>query len=112
MNIYIYEEPMNYQKYNVRCSEELLDFLFYHEDVVDMQECFIFKINPYSDCVLTRENIVEISKFCEIMLSKHILSEYNYESTGDYEPYSTIRKLLKLCDEAIREDKLLLSYGD
>lgn len=93
----------------IEFSAELVQYLYNLRNKVSFSMETLFKINPYGDEVLTKQDIVKLQEICKnIEGTTDILSKY-----GDFEEgKESVAGLLKLSSKALQTDRLLISFGD
>ena len=107
MNFYIGNSVNNIDadEYNVEVDDELLDFMRkLRRDVCD-DDNILLEIDPYSDVIIPKEKLSKMIEFCDCMLEKFFLA--NYE-----EGRETFLRLREISQKAIEQGLSLISVGD
>lgn len=108
MNFYIGNsiEKIKYNDKNVELDDEMVEYLYSIKQAIPFTA--FFKIDPYSDMVVEKEDIIDIISMCEYMLKEKVLNDY--EENEDIN--SAICELNTLGNDALENDKKLISIGD
>lgn len=110
MNFYIGKsiKALDLNSYNVEFSDELLEYIYKNRHVLNFETNILDQIDPYDDILLEKEQINNLKEICNRILNSNILHEYEDFDEGK----DSLVDLEKLCDEAIKNDLILISIGD
>ena len=94
-------EELNYSDYNVRIDEDVLDKLFYNENLKFQK---IYEIDPYDDTVLYKDDVLLLINDCDLLINAEIEIKKEF--------IEAIKNLKILCQNAISENKNIICIGD
>lgn len=108
MNFYIGNsmEKLKENDENVELDDEMIEYLYSVRETIPFIS--FFKIDPYSDMVVEKEDIIDIISMCEYVLEEQMLS--------DYEEYEDIRLAISelniLGRNALKKGEKMIVIGD
>ena len=110
MNFYMgleFENIDYFNDYNVRIDAEILEYLYRNSLKLNV----FYDIDPYDDIILKKEEILNLVKDCDIILSSNLIKR---EECNDYmdNPIPEFKALRELCLKSLEEEKNIISVGD
>lgn len=110
MNFYIGNslDDIKFDDYNIDFSDDLLQYMYNHHKQISSDSNALFEVDPYSDTLLSYENVKEINNICSLFIETGIIENYD-----DYdEGIEMINNLLQITKLAILNKKGLIVIGD
>lgn len=108
MNFYIGNsiEQLKENDENVELDDEMVEYLYSVNEAIPFLK--FFNIDPYSDTVVEKENIIDIISMCEYVLNEQILDDYDEKEEAN----KIISDLIVLGYSALRKEAKILVIGD
>lgn len=110
MNFYIGNsiDEIKFDDYNIEFSDDLLQYMYNHRELISVDLKILFEIDPYSDTFLEYEYVKEINNICSLIIETDIIKGYD-----DYdEGIEMINDLLQITNLALLNKKGLVIIGD
>ena len=110
MNFYIGNsiDEIKSDDYNIEFSDDLLQYMYNHRELISVDLKILFEIDPYSDTFLEYEYVKEINNICSLIIETDIIKGYD-----DYdEGIEMINDLLQITNLALLNKKGLVIIGD
>lgn len=93
---------------NAAFSDELQNYMYKLRKRVDCDMDILFNIDSYSDVVIPREDVSELVRICDYILSESVLADYFEKAEGIEE----VCELKQIAEEALEKGTGLVSLGD
>lgn len=108
MNFYIGNsiEQLEENDENVELDDEMVEYLYSVKEAIPFLT--FFKIDPYSDTVVEKENIIDIISMCEYVLNEQMLDDYDEKEEAN----KIISDLIVLGYSALNKEEKILVIGD
>lgn len=108
MNFYISNsiEQLDINEKNVELNDDMVEYLYSIKMIIPFTA--FFKLDPYSDTIIEKEDIKDIILMCEYVINEQILNDY----VGSKELIVVIREFNDLCCNAIKQCKKIVVIGD
>ena len=109
MNYYIGDSinDINPNDKNVGISDDLLVFLHNNRHIFCNESFFFQEIDLYDDSVIGKAQLVSLLEMCNTILQSKVLNDY-----ADEEDAKSITELKCLVQEAIKQNKSIVSIGE
>ena len=110
MNFYIGNsiDEIDEQDVNVEFSDELIDFIYKMSGRVSFDMSKLYKINPYDDAEISKNDLPQIIEICKFILDSALLQDYDEPDQGR----QMLQDLLGIIKKAITRELGLVSIGD
>jgi len=110
MNFYIGNsiDEIDEQDVNVEFSDELIDFIYKTSGRVSFDMSKLYKIDPYDDVEVSKNDLSQIAEICKYILDSALLQDYEDPDEGR----QMIQDLLEIIQKAIIRELGLVSIGD
>lgn len=109
MNFYIGNsiDEIEEQDTNIEFSDDLIDFIYKFRRKMLYDARKLYRINPYSDVEISKNDLPQIIEICEYILNA---SFQNYQDLEEGE--QMLKNLIEISQKAITENSGLISIGD
>ncbi len=109
MNFYIGDSinAINPNDKNVGISDDLLEFLYDNRHIFSNGYFFLQEIDPFDDVVIGKTQIALLLEMCNTIIRSKLLNDY-----ADEEEANSITELKDLVQEAIKQNKSMVSIGE
>ena len=109
MNFYIGNNisDIKVEERNAIFSDDLSNYIYKIRNNVDIDMSVLYSIDPYSDVELSLDKVKEIVKICKYLLDNDLISGFDDEYAIE-----DLENVISIGEEAIRENKGLVSIGD
>ena len=109
MNFYIGNsfEDLKITDRNIEIGDDLLEFLYKNNYIVDSKKFVLNEIDPYDDTVIDNSKLQQWLAMCNSIVSSKILEQYE-----DLDEAGNIEELIILIKEALKNDLNLIIIGD
>ena len=109
MNFYIGNsfEDLKITDRNIEICDDLLEFLYKNNYIVDSKKFVLNEIHPYDDTVIDNSKLQQWLAMCNSIVSSKILEQYE-----DLDEAGNIEELIILIKEALKNDLNLIIIGD
>ena len=109
MNFYIGNsfEDLKITDRNIEICDDLLEFLYKNNYIVDSKKFVLNEIDPYDDTVIDNSKLQQWLAMCNSIVSSKILEQYE-----DLDEAGNIEELIILIKEALKNDLNLILIGD
>lgn len=109
MNFYIGNsfEDLKITDRNIEICDDLLEFLYKNNYIVDSKKFVLNEIDPYDDTVIDNSKLQQWLAMCNSIVSSKILEQYE-----DLDEAGNIEELIILIKEALKNDLNLIIIGD
>lgn len=110
MNFYIGNsiDEIDEQDVNVEFSDELIDFIYKMSGRVSFDMSKLYKIDPYDDVEVSKNDLSQIAEICKYILDSALLQDYEEPDEGR----QMLQDLLEIIQKAITRELGLVSIGD
>ena len=110
MNFYIGNsiDEIDEQDVNVEFSDELIDFIYQMRGRVSFDMSKLYKIDPYDDVEVSKNDLPQIVEICKSILDSALLQDYEEPDEGR----QMLQDLLEIIQKAMTRDCGLVSIGD
>lgn len=110
MNFYIGNsiDEIDEQDVNVEFSDELIDFIYKMSGRVSFDMSKLYKIDPYDDVEVSKNDLCQIAEICKYILVSALLQDYEEPDEGR----QMLQDLLEIIQKAITREAGLVSIGD
>lgn len=110
MNFYIGNSisEIDKQDTNVEFSDELIDFIYKMRGQVSFDMSKLYKINPYDDVVISKNDLPQIAEICKSILETVTLQSYEEPDEGR----EMLQDLLEIIHKALSRNLGIVSIGD
>ena len=110
MNFYIGDsiDEIDEQDVNVEFSDELIDFIYKMSGRVSFDMSKLYKIDPYDDVEVSKNDLPQIVEICKYILDSALLQDYEKPDEGR----QMLQDLLEIIKKATIRELGLVSIGD
>ena len=110
MNFYIGNliDEIDEQDVSVEFCDELIDFIYKMSRRVSFDMSKLYKIDPYADVEVSKNDLFQIAEICEYILDSTLLQDYAEPDEGR----QMLQDLLEIILKAKVRDMGLVSIGD
>lgn len=110
MNFYIGDsiDEIDEQDVNVEFSDELIDFIYKMSGRVSFDMSKLYKIDPYDDVEVSKNDLPQIVEICKSILDSALLQDYEKPDEGR----QMLQDLLEIIKKATIRELGLVSIGD
>lgn len=110
MNFYIGNsiDEIDEQDVNVEFSDELIDFIYKMSGRVSFDMSKLYKIDPYDDVEVCKNDLPQIVEICKSILDSALLQDYEEPDEGR----QMLQGLLEIIEKATTRELGLVSIGD
>ena len=110
MNFYIGNsiDEIDEQDVNVEFSDELIDFIYKMSGQVSFDMSKLYKIDPYDDVEVFKNDLPQIVEICKSILDSALLQDYEKPDEGR----QMLQDLLEIIKKATTRELGLVSIGD
>lgn len=110
MNFYIGNsiDKIDEQDVNVEFSDELIDFIYKMSGQVSFDMSKLYKIDPYDDVEVSKNDLSQIVEICQYILDSALLQDYEKPDEGR----QMLQDLLEIIKKATTRELGLISVGD
>ena len=110
MNFYIGNsiDEIDEQDVSVEFSDELIDFIYKMSGQVSFDMSKLYKIDPYDDVEVSKNDLPQIVEICKSILDSALLQDYEEPDEGR----QMLQDLLEIIQKAMTRDCGLVSIGD
>ena len=110
MNFYIGNsiDEIDEQDVNVEFSNELIDFIYKMSGRVSFDMSKLYKIDPYDDVDVSKNDLCQIAEICKYILDSALLQDYEEPDEGR----QMLQDLLEIIKKATIRELGLVSIGD
>lgn len=110
MNFYIGNsiDEIDEQDVNIEFSDELIEFIYKMSGRVSFDMSKLYKIDPYDDVEISKNDFPQIVKICKSILDSELLQGYEKPDEGR----QMLQDLLEIIKKATTRRLGLVSIGD
>lgn len=110
MNFYIGNsiDEIDKQDVNVEFSDELIDFIYKISGRVSFDMSKLYKIDPYDDVEVSKNDLPQIVEICKYILDSALLQDYEEPDEGR----KMLQDLLKIIKKATARELGLVSIDN
>ena len=110
MNFYIGNsiDEIDEQDVNIEFSDELIEFIYKMSGRVSFDMSKLYKIDPYDDVEISKNDFPQIVKICQSILDSASLQDYEKPDEGR----QMLQDLLEIIKKATTRRLGLVSIGD
>ena len=110
MNFYIGNsiDEIDEQDVSVEFSDELIDFIYKMSGQVSFDMSKLYKIDPYDDVEVSKNDLPQIVEICKSILDSALLQDYEEPDEGR----QMLQDLLEIIKKATTRELGLVSIGD
>lgn len=110
MNFYIGDsiDEIDEQDVSVEFSDELIDFIYKMSGRVSFDMSKLYKIDPYDDVEVSKNDLPQIVEICKYILDSALLQDYEKPDEGR----QMLQDLLEIIKKATIRELGLVSIGD
>ena len=110
MNFYIGNsiDEIDEQDVNIEFSDELIEFIYKMSGRVSFDMSKLYKIDPYDDVEISKNDFLQIVKICKSILDSALLQGYEKPDEGR----QMLQDLLEIIKKATTRRLGLVSIGD
>ena len=110
MNFYIGDsiDEIDEQDVSVEFSDELIDFIYKMSGRVSFDMSKLYKIDPYDDVEVSKNDLPQIVEICKSILDSALLQDYEKPDEGR----QMLQDLLEIIKKATIRELGLVSIGD
>ena len=110
MNFYIGNsiDEVDAQDVNVEFSDELIDFIYKLSRQVSFDMSKLYKIDPYDDVEVSKNDLSQIIEVCNYILGASLLQDYEEPDEGN----QMLQDLVEIAQKAMSRNIGLVSIGD
>ena len=110
MNFYIGNsiDEVDAQDVNVEFSDELIDFIYKLSRQVSFNMSKLYKIDPYDDVEVSKNDLSQIIEVCNYILGASLLQDYEEPDEGN----QMLQDLVEIAQKAMSRNIGLVSIGD
>ena len=110
MNFYIGNsiDEIDEQDVSVEFSDELIDFIYKMSGQVSFDMSKLYKIDPYDDVEVSKNDLPQIVEICKSILDSALLQDYEEPDEGR----QMLQDLLEIIKKATTRELGLVSIGE
>ena len=110
MNFYIGNsiDEIDEQDVSVEFSDELIDFIYKMSGHVSFDMSKLYKIDPYDDVEVSKNDLPQIVEICKSILDSALLQDYEEPDEGR----QMLQDLLEIIKKATTRELGLVSIGE